>query len=174
MSKHNGKAKFATSISVLCLYRVIDYYVMSLAFRDHPSNHNCMYMCEFDVSNKYLQQRILQCHIIYFYRQPINMRKGNVFSHVCPSVNYSIHGVGVHVQGPAPPHFYRTLAPALLYTGPWPLSPSPGSCHSLICSNFFTVTHGLSESGWMAFDWNAFFYIYKTTVLDILPLLNAY
>ena len=113
MSKHNGKAKFATSISVLCLHRVIDYYVMSLAFRDHPSNHNCMYTREFDVSNKYLQQRILQCHIIYFYHLPINMRKGNVFSHVCPSVNYSIHGAGVPVQGFASPR-----------TGPWlqPLS----------------------------------------------------
>ena len=114
MSKHNGKAKFATSISVLCLDRVIDYYVMSLAFGDHPSNHNCMYMREFDVSNKYLQQRILQYHIIYFYRLSIKMRKGNVLvMTVCQSVNYSVHEEGVLVQGPHP-----------LYTGPWsqPLS----------------------------------------------------
>ena len=170
MSKHNGKAKFATSISVLCLHRVIDYYVMSLAYGDHPSNHNCMYMREFDVSNKYLQQRILQYHIIYFYRLSIKMRKGNVLvMTVCQSVNYSVHEEGVLVQVPHPP-LYRTLVQAPLCREPCTLSPSPppwpcpGPRHVRTCRlgphctgpfplpNMFKLLHGLGESEWLAFD----------------------
>ena len=178
MSKHNGKAKFATSISVLCLYRVIDFYVMSLAFGDHPSNHNCMYMREFDVSNKYLQQRILQYHIIYFYRLSIKMRKGNVLvMTVCQSVNYSVHEEG---------SLHRALTP--LYTGPWsqplsvespvpylpplPLGPAlapdmfelvdldlivQGPFPSPTCSNFFTDWG--KASGWHSTEMPSFIFI---------------
>ena len=178
MSKHNGKAKFATSISVLCLHRVIDYYVMSLAFGDHPSNHNCMYMREFDVSNKYLQQRILQYHIIYFYRLSIKMRKGNVLvMTVCQSVNYSVHEEGVLVQGPHPP-LYRTLVPAPLCREPCTLSPSlplgpalapdmfelidldlivQGPFPSPTCSNFFTDWG--KASGWHSTEMPSFIFI---------------
>ena len=98
----------------------------------------------------------------YFYRSPTKLRENNVFSYVSLSIGGwgPCAGPQIHpfFRGPQPwPPLYKALdVPSdmfkLVQLGPYTTGTSLP--HLGVHSNLFTMKHGLSESRWLAYDWN--------------------